>query len=258
MDELWKSVYKDLLINGILVAVIGGAIKAYLSESLVVLRTSFLVASAIRKLSSTKLPRVMRAVHTLIEIAGTQPTRRQEMVDLLAENFFRRRLTRGDRQLDPTPKELVEICKVALRALLSLPRRDENGHGINIDLHQIRLVAHEGIYLEKLNLQDVVLWGSEFVKVDLSRSTFENADLGGVRFVQCGLEDVNMKNARLSYSYMDDRPTIIEDCNLARSSIDEALIIDAERPQVIVTRPRDVEPARMRALQSRGRSVQID
>lgn len=260
MNSFWDPIYKDLLIDGVLVAAVGGAINTYLNESLVVLRTSFLVASATRKLESRNPKRIARGAHTLLEIARTQPTRRQEMVDLLAEKLFRRTTNNLDNIPQPLLKDILDALAVVLRGLLSLPRKDDNDHELNIDLHQIRFVSPKNwIYLEKLNLNGVVLWGSEFQHVDLSRSTLENADLGGAQLLDCGLEDVNMKNARFSFSPMEPRrPTIMEDCSLARSCVEEGCILDASCTQLVLRRPRDLAARSYQALLQMRPSVAIE
>src|SRR5690349_4755644 len=94
MNQLWTAVYRDLIINGILLAVIGGAIRAYLSESLVVLRSSFLIRSATRKLKGMKPETMKRAALTLIKIAGQQPFGRQKWLKILTDHSFRNLLGR--------------------------------------------------------------------------------------------------------------------------------------------------------------------
>src|SRR3954471_21658052 len=107
MDSLWKVLYSDVVIKGLLVTVIGGAILASLSESLVVWRTSLLVVNARRKLASANPRRIVSGVHTLLEIARKQPTRRQEMVDIVTEmfreRFPRHHSKRGQSEERPTP-----------------------------------------------------------------------------------------------------------------------------------------------------------
>jgi hypothetical protein len=258
MDNLWETVVKEFAIKGLIIGVVGGALLTYLNENLSVLRTSLLIASARRKLATRKPGKVMRAIHTLVEIAQTRPTRRQEMVDIIVEDCFRRIFGRAGAAHGPTSPRLAELFVSALRALLSLPRVDENGHGLNIDLHQIALISEmQPVYLEKMNFKDVVLWGSEFVKVDLSRSTFENADLGGVRFVECGLEDLEMKKARLSYSPLDRRPTMIHGSAVARSNIDEAWILETESPQLSIAHS-EIDRARLELLMSKSHAVRIE
>jgi len=240
-EKLRDFMVSQLLVKTLLVCVVltaaVGALTTYLNENLDVLRTSYVVANARRKLRTGDPDAIGRAVSTLVEVARNKPYRKQEMVDIIVQELFRKWFARTPGvALPPTPPAMVGIFRDSLRALLSIPRKDENDHSINIDLHQLALVGKKEnpIYLQKTNFKDVVLWGSEFVNVALSRSDFENADLGGVRFEACGMEDLNLKNARMSYSFLDDRATIIQHCEVARSTIDESLIITGTRVQLSI------------------------
>jgi hypothetical protein len=46
--------------------------------------------------------------------------------------------------------------------------------------------------------------------------------------------DLNLKNARMSYSFLDDRAAIIQQCRVARSTIDESLIITGTKVQMSI------------------------
>ena len=243
MADLKQVLIQDFLIKGLVIAVIGGAITAYLNENLKVLRTAFLVASATRKIKMKKPRTIKRGVNILIQIAIDMPYRRQEMIDLIVKECLREKFIRRENP-PATPAEMVEVFVDSLKAILNVPRENENHHRLNIDLHQIALVAENGksIYLQNMDFRDVILWGSEFVNIDFSRSNFENADLGGVLFAHCGLEDLNLKNARMSFSFLDPkRPTIIMNSYAARSTIDEALIITGQTQLVIANTEIDQE-----------------
>jgi hypothetical protein len=253
------SVLVDFVIKGIVLGVLGGALLAFLNENLGVLRNALLIASAKRKLASPSPARVARGVHILLEIARARPTRRQEMVDVIVEEFFRRRFAKtasDPRKAPPTPPHLVGLFRDTLRALLSLPRKDDNGHGLNLDLHQLALVSRgDSIYLEKMNFDEVVLWGSDFANVDFSRSSFVGADLGGVCFDGCGLEDLDLRGARLSFSPLDERATIIHGCQVARSNLEEAWVMKHGTGQVVFV-GGEVEGDRLQALRGKGGGVE--
>jgi hypothetical protein len=237
--NLYDIFLKEILVKSLIVGVIGVAVTAYLNENLNVLRTAFLIASAKRKIRTGKPKAIKRGVNMLVEIAIKKPYRKQEMLDIVTQEVFRKKFCRTGEYLPVTPPEMVEVFVDSLKAILSVPRDDENHHGVNIDLHKMALIAEKEkyIYLEKINFKDVVLWGSEFTHVDFSRSDFENADLGGVRFEECGLEDLNLKNAKMSYSFLEpQRPTIIINSYAFRSNIDEALIITGNQVQLQITR----------------------
>lgn len=233
--NLYDIFLKEILVKGLIVGVIGVAITAYLNENLNVLRTAFLIASAKRKIKTGKPRAIKRGVNMLVEIAIKKPYRKQEMLDIVTQEVFRKKFSRTRENPPVTPPEMVDVFIDSLKAILSVPRDDENHHGVNIDLNNMALVAEKEkyIYLEKMNFKDVVLWGSEFKHVDFSRSDFENADLGGVRFEECGLEDLNLKNARMCDSFLEPRrPTIIINSYAFRSNIDEALILTGDKVQL--------------------------
>lgn len=153
---------------------------------------------------------------------------------------------------------MIELFGVALRAVLDFPRHDANGHGLNVDLHQLRLVSPEGssMYLEKLNCDDVVLWGSEFVRVDFSRSTFRNCDLGSAFFEDCGLEDLDMAGAKLAHSPLDERPTTFKASWMSRSNIEAAHVLQSSNPQVLFSRT-EVDGLRLDQLRSVSQGVGV-
>lgn len=258
MADLKQVLIQDFLIKGLIIAVIGGAITAYLNENLKLLRTSFLIASAKRKIKAEDPQTIMRGVNTLVQIAIDMPYRRQEMTDIIVNECLRKKFAQQVREkVTPTPQKMVEVFVDSLKAILNVPRENENRHRLNIDLHQIVLVAENGkdsIYLQNMDFRDVVLWGSDFVNVDFSRSNFENADLGGVRFESCGLEDLNLKNAKICYSFMDKRPTLLINSHAARSTIDEALIITGQNQLVIIG--TEIDPERRNRLMQRSEQAQ--
>jgi hypothetical protein len=90
MDPYLESVLKDFVVKGLIIGVMGGAILTYCTENLNVLRTSFLIASARRKLKSGNPRSIKRGIQTLLEIAIAKPFRRQEMVDLIVSDCLRR------------------------------------------------------------------------------------------------------------------------------------------------------------------------
>jgi hypothetical protein len=265
MWSIWQAisqnaVFQELIVKGLIVGVLGTALLAFLRENLGVLRTSFLIGSARRKLVRGRPREVRRAVQMLLEIARARPTRRQEMVDVIVSDFFRRHFGQNPNSpAGPTPPHMIMLFTETVRAVLSLPRLDENGHGLNIDLHQmtVRAEPKSTIYLEKANFKDVVLWGSIFEGVDFSRSTFDNADLGGVLFVRCGLEDASLSNARLSWSPFDDRATIIQECMAERSNIEDAWVLQGSRVQVEIRRSA-VDGFRLDKLRSKSPGVRVN
>ena len=243
MTDVKQILIQEFLIKGLVIAVIGGAITTYLNENLKILRISFLVASAKRKLKAKKTETIKRGVNILVQIAIDMPYRRQEMIDIIVNECFREKFSWQENP-PVTPPKSVKVFVDTLSAILNIPRENENHHRLNIDLHKIALVGRSGksIYLQNMDFRDVILWGSEFVNIDFSRSNFENSDFGGVLFVNCGLEDLNLKNTRMSFSYLDPkRPTMIINSYAARSTIDETLIITGQTQLIIANTEIDQE-----------------
>ena len=264
MAKIKQFLVNDLLIKGIIITVLGGAfgaaITAYLTENINVFRTSHLISSATEKINSEKPEKIKDGINTLVQIAIDVPYRKQEMVDIITKEYFRKQFN-WQENLPVTPPEKVEVFVASLNAILNIPRENENHHRLNIDLHKIALVSENGkkIYLQNMDFSDVVLWGSEFVNIDFSRSNFENADLGGVRFDNCGLEDLNLKNAKMSFSPFEDtqRPTMFIDSQAARSTIDEALIITGTVPQLVITNT-EIDPERREKLKHKAPMVKFE
>jgi hypothetical protein len=259
MNATIETILKEILINGLIVGVIGGTLVAFCRENVNVLRTTLLISSARKKLKTGDPKRIRRGVQMLLEVAVARPFRRQEMVDIVIEDCFRRYFHRSRTPPVPTPAPLVTVFVDTLKSILSLPRADENGHSLNVDLRQMRLVreteSEEGsIYLEKMNFAGIELWGCDFVNVDFSRSTFENANIGGTHFRRCGMEFLKLDNVKISYSPLDSRPTIMEECPLAGSNLDKASILPGspERPQLHIIRSPDIERPVVEWLRQKG------
>lgn len=257
MNTYLESIFSDIVIKGLIIGILGGAILTFFNENLNVLRTSLLISSAQRKLKTNNPKKIRRGAQMLLEIAISKPFRRQEMVDIIVRDCFRRHFSCNHAQLNTTPQPMIEVFVDTLKALLNIPRKDENNHLLNIDLHQLQLISEQDqIYLEKMNFKDVVLWGCNFVGVDLSRSNFENADLGGTYFKQCGVEFAIMDNAKMLYSFQDQRPTIFEETNLTGSTIEKANILDYPSPQLHFIRS-PLKQDLIDALNGKSRGIRI-
>ncbi|MFN9868582.1 MAG: pentapeptide repeat-containing protein [Pseudanabaena sp.] len=259
MTGITKILIEEFLIKGLIIAVIGGIITTYLNENIKLLRTSFLIASATRKIQTKKPKTIKRGVNILVQIATDLPYRRQEMINIIINECIRKKFRRQENP-PVTSSEMVEVFIDSLNSILNIPRENENRHRLDINLHQIALVAEKGnsIYLENMDFRDVVLWGSEFVNVDFSRSNFENSDLGGVLFKHCGLEDLNLKNAKMSFSFLDPRrPTMLINSYAARTTIDEALIITVNQIQLVITNT-EIDLEKREKLKQQTPMVRLD
>jgi hypothetical protein len=236
MKEILNSIYTEIIVKGLIVTVIGGSLLTYCNQNIDVLRTSYLVKNAEKKLITNDPDSIKSGVQNLLEIANEKPFRRQEMIDIIVKDLFRSHFGKESPQDEPTSKSMKDVFVDTLKSLLSIPRKDDNGHELNIDLHQMHLVSTDKntIYMEKLNFEGVVLWGSDFEYVDFSRSSFENADIGGAYFKNCGMEDLNMNGAKISFSPLDERPTTIENSQLSRSNLEKADIYPGQNQLLII------------------------
>jgi uncharacterized protein YjbI with pentapeptide repeats len=109
-------------------------------------------------------------------------------------------------------EEDIYIFTYVLRNILSSGCKDQNDYPLNIDLHEICLLAKNGTYCENINFENVSLWGGNFHKINFSRSSFINSDLGGCLFSRCGLEYVNVQGAIFNYSFINKRTTTFDFC----------------------------------------------
>lgn len=261
MNTTVGTILKDIIVDGLIVGAIGGTLLAHCRENLSVLITTCRIRSARKKLKTGNPKRIRHGVQMLLEIAIAKPFRRQEMIDMVVEDFFRRHFSSKGGQAVPTPEPMAAVFVDTLKSVLGLPRTDDNHHSLNVDLHQIRLVSEKGresIYLEKMNFTGVELWGCDFTNVDFSRSTFKNANIGGACFRSCGMEFVDLDNVKMNYSPLDQRPTIIEECLLAGSNIDKASVLQGspEMPQLHIIHSYDIEPSVARSLREKGARIE--
>jgi hypothetical protein len=256
------TILKEILVNVLILGVIGGTAVTVWRENVDVWRTTLQISRARKKLKTGDPKRIRHAVQTLLEIAVAKPFRRQEMIEIIVEDFFRYYFRRNGAPSDPTPAPMVEAFVEALKSVLGLPRADDNGHSLNIDLHQIRLASHEKlgkpIYLEKMNFTGVELWGCDFTHVDFSRSTFQNANLGGTCFRRCGMEFLQLDEAKISYSFLDHRPTTLENCMLAGSNLDKVSLLPGthEAPQLHIIHGIDLDGRVADVLRQRGARIE--
>jgi len=255
------TILRAILVDGLIVGVIGGTMLTLCRENVNVWRTTYQIAVARKRLKTGDPKRIKRGVQTLLEIAIAKSFRRQEMLDIVVEDFFRYYFGKNGAPSDPTPAPLVEVFVEALKSVLGLPRKDDNGHSLNIDLHQIRLALEEksekSIYLEKMNFAGAELWGCDFTHVDFSRSTFENANLGGTCFRHCGMEFLHLDEAKVSYSFLDRRPTTLEDCLLAGSNLDKISMLPGppKTLQLLISSGKDLDGRMAEALTQRGAQI---
>jgi hypothetical protein len=126
--NLYDIFLNEIVVKGLIVGVIGVAITTYLNENLNVLRNTFLIASAKRKMRTGKPKAIKSGVNMLVEIAIKMPYRKQEMLDIVTQDVFRKNFSRTRENPPVTPPEMVDVFVDSLKAILSVPRDDENHH----------------------------------------------------------------------------------------------------------------------------------
>lgn len=146
------------------------------------------------------------------------PINLQEYIDLLC-GFVREKTGRQQSSLGAW-KDLV---RSAMILICSLPRYDRNNWSYNLDLTNLRLTD---IALQRLNLENAVLYDSIFHNVDFGRSSFKNCDLGGCIFEAsssvewCDFEGSLMNRSFLSGSTTSFFKTRLWGCSLEKAKID--------------------------------------
>ena len=79
------------------------------------------------------------------------------------------------------------------------------------------------ITLHCMNFENFVMYDSEFVQSDFSRSSFKNCDLGGCQFIEkTSVEWCNFENAKLNVSFLSKRATTFADTLLWGSNLEKA------------------------------------
>ncbi len=162
-----------------------------------------------------------RGIGTLAELARSYPYNLQEIIDVLT-SFIREKWHKNNAISDEWNPVLVK----GLRILAAFPKKDHNGWPYHVELTQIRVGSvNESIKLQRLNLENFVLWGTEFVRADLAWSNFTNTDLGGCQFVSgSSVEWCDFSGALMNFSYLDKVCTTFDDTRLWGSQFETARI----------------------------------
>lgn len=194
-------------------------VKPFFTEKIRVLRYDSQLRSSLSLMDSADPGRKIAGVSLLQELAISYPHKRQEMVKRLSQ--FLRDLFPQAKGSDP---RYIPVLEHGLRVITTIPRQDDNGHPLHIDLHQMRVegALEPLLDLTNMNFKGVTLWGCQFHNVILAKSNFENADLGGVWFVNSSLEFANLKGAKINYSFIDQRVTTFEHTRLFGTNLEES------------------------------------
>lgn len=74
-----------------------------------------------------------------------------------------------------------------------------------------------------MNFEYFIMFDSEFVQTDFSRSSFKNCDLGGCQFIgKTSVEWCNFENAKLNVSFLSEKASTFADTLLWGSNLEKA------------------------------------
>jgi hypothetical protein len=120
----------------------------------------------------------------------------------------------------PYDEAFNPAIRSALLFLSSLPKRDVNNWPYNVELPNIRL---QKLAIHCVNFENFVMYDSEFIQTDFSRSSFRNCDLGGCQFVnKSSVEWCDFANARMNVSFLTGKATTFADTLLWGSNLETA------------------------------------
>jgi hypothetical protein len=123
---------------------------------------------------SDKLKTTEKALGVIAELARNYPYRTQDIIDEICL-FVGVRWSK-DRNYE---ERWGSVLVTSLRILASFPKRDQNDYPYYVQLSGLRFTR---IDLKGINFENFVLWETDFVRVNMTRSNFRNTDLGGCIF----------------------------------------------------------------------------
>ena len=185
-----------------------------IDEKLQGLRIQKNFAAARDQLSSSDNGEVMDGIAIVRQLVKSNPPDLQEYYDLLC-GFIRSKAGREN----PPQSSWGPTMRAALVLLCSLPKYDRNQWPYNIEIWNIAL---SDLTLHGLNLENVVMWDCLFRKVDFSRSSFKNCDLGGAVFERSSVEWCNFAGSKMNVSFLSGTPTSFLSTRLWGSNLEDA------------------------------------
>ena len=221
-------IFVDSIFDRLILPVIDRKFQAY--------RTQSAFDSARELLKSESPVECLKGLSIVRELCLDSPINLQEHIDLLCE-FVRDKANRKQEQLgvwaSPVRSALILIC--------SLPRYDRNNWSYHLDLSNIRL---NDLKLQRLNLENAVLFDSVFHNVDFGYSSFKGCDLGGSKFEAsssvewCNFTESLLNNSFLTHSMTSFFDTRLWGCNLEAARIDccKIQVVDGYNLQPVQSR----------------------
>jgi hypothetical protein len=165
-----------------------------------------------------------KALFLLTKLSYDFKYRRQDIINVICD-YLRKTFS----QVKTFDVGRTSLLDFSIKSLAEIPRNDENNHILCIDIHQIKV---ESINLFGINLNNFVMWGCQFTQVILSRGSFENADLSGVIFNNCGMEFCNLKNSLIAVSPLDKRNTSFLGSQLYHTNLHESNLVSCELQKI--------------------------
>src|SRR5579871_2358530 len=156
-------IFVDSIFDNVVLPVISKEVQAY--------RLQKKFESARAMLSTQSLAQCKKGLALIRRLCQDNPVNLQEHIDIICQ-FVREKA-------DPQQTSFgtwQELIRSALVLVCSLPRYDQNNWSYNLDLSNVRF---DNMVLQRLNLENAVLYDSVFRKVDFARRSFKNSDLGG-------------------------------------------------------------------------------
>jgi len=224
-------IFVDSIFDHLILPAIDQKIQAY--------RTQAAFDSARELLKSQSVSECVKGLSVFRRLCLDNPPNLQEHIDLLCE-FVRDKANREQEMLGAWTSGV----RSALILICSLPRYDRNNWSYHLDLSNIRL---NDLKLERLNLENAVLYDCVFHNVDFGYSSFKNCDLGGTVFeASSSAEWCNFTNSLVNCSFLSGVATSFLDtrlwgCNLEAARIDRCRIkvVDGYNLQPVLNRYGD-------------------
>jgi len=181
--------------------------------------------NAVELLASKETATFQKGISTIQNLLKGNAFSIQEAIDAVTDSL-RNHIGLGA----PYDEAFNPAVRSALLFLSSLPKRDINDWPYNVELPNIRI---KNMVLHCVNFEHIVMYDSEFIKTDFSRSSFKNCDLGGCQFVnKSSVEWCDFENAKLNVSFLTGKATTFADTLLCGSNLELADIANC-RIQVV-------------------------
>ena len=178
---------------------------------------TLLLTGLIHALERDKLSKTEKSLGIMAELARNYPYRTQEIIDEICR-FIRKKWNKNTTPAEKWNRALVS----SLRILSSLPKMDQNKYPYYVELTNLRL---RHIDLKGINFENFVLWETEFVGVNMTRSNFRNTDLGGCTFTrQTSVEWSDFSGALMNVAFMSGVVTTFDQVQLWGSKFEESRI----------------------------------